>query len=110
MSHTSTPGAACAQGAGGPGSESALPYASAHARGEDASAARAQANKASKAGAKAMEVCVACGKTAADARVKKLLKCSACTMAPKYCSAGCQHACWAAHKAECKANRKPAAK
>ncbi len=62
--------------------------------------------KAPTTGAKAMDVCMACGRTAADAMMKKLLKCSACTVAPKYCSAECQHACWAAHKAECKANKK----
>ena len=56
----------------------------------------------------ATQVCVACGKSAVDVRVKKLLKCSACTIEPKYCSVECQHACWPAHKAECKANRKPA--
>jgi hypothetical protein len=54
------------------------------------------------------DVCVACGKTAADVEcgAGKLLRCSACTIAPKYCSVACQRACWKAHKAECKANRK----
>jgi hypothetical protein len=88
------------------GSESQL-VPSAHARGEDASAAHAQPKAAPKNGAKVMEMCVACGKTAAEARVKKLLRCSACTLAPRYCSVECNHACWAAHKAECKANKKP---
>jgi hypothetical protein len=50
--------------------------------------------------------CVACGKSAADVGPSRLLKCSACTIAPLYCSAECQQACWKAHKAECKANRK----
>jgi hypothetical protein len=54
---------------------------------------------------KSVEVCVACGRSAADVGAKKLLKCSACTIAPMYCSAECQKACWGAHKAECKANR-----
>jgi hypothetical protein len=52
------------------------------------------------------DVCVACGKSAADVGVNRLLKCSACTVAPRYCSAECQSACWKAHKAECKTNRK----
>jgi hypothetical protein len=52
------------------------------------------------------EVCVACGKTCADVGMKQLLKCSGCTLAPKYCSAACQKECWPAHKTECKANRK----
>jgi hypothetical protein len=51
--------------------------------------------------------CVACGKTAVTLGTK-LLRCSACTLAPSYCSVGCQKACWKEHKAECKANRKPA--
>ncbi len=55
---------------------------------------------------KAGRQCVACGSTAADAGLAKLLKCSVCTMALAYCSAACQLACWPAHKAECKANRK----
>jgi hypothetical protein len=50
--------------------------------------------------------CVACGKSAAELGVKKLMRCSACTIAPCYCSAVCQRECWSAHKAECKANRK----
>ncbi len=58
------------------------------------------------ASSKAGDVCVACGKCAADVGATRLLKCSACTIAPMYCSAKCQHACWVAHKAECKANRK----
>ncbi len=66
-------------------------------------------HKSSKNGAKdSAEACVACGKTAADVGVKKLLKCSACTVAPRYCSAACQHACWKAHKAECRANKNAA--
>jgi hypothetical protein len=50
--------------------------------------------------------CQACGKTSEDVGMKQLLKCSACTLATRYCSAACQKACWGAHKAECKANRK----
>ena len=53
------------------------------------------------------KVCSGCGKSAVDAGVEKLLKCSVCTIAPSYCSAACQKACWKAHKTECKANRKP---
>ncbi len=56
------------------------------------------------------EVCMACGKNAADVGVAKLLKCSGCTNAPRYCSAECQRACWGAHKAECKANKKKPSK
>jgi hypothetical protein len=50
--------------------------------------------------------CVACGKSAADVGASRMLKCSACTIAPKYCSAECQSACWPAHKAECRSNKK----
>jgi hypothetical protein len=80
----------------------------------------------------AEEVCAGCGRTAREAEVaaageaglkpageaglkpageaglKRLSRCSACTVAPCYCSSECQRACWPAHKAECKANRKPA--
>ncbi len=52
------------------------------------------------------EVCIRCGKTAATMGVKELQRCSACTIAPVYCSVECQRACWGAHKAECVANRK----
>ena len=52
------------------------------------------------------DVCVACGKSAVDVGKSRLMKCSACTIAPMYCSSACQQACWPAHKAECKANRK----
>jgi hypothetical protein len=52
------------------------------------------------------DVCVACGKTAQDSGMAKLLKCSACTIAPMYCSAACQRACWPQHKAQCKANKR----
>jgi hypothetical protein len=55
---------------------------------------------------KVRDVCVRCSKTAADEGLRKLLKCSACTIAPLYCSTACQKACWKEHKAECKANRK----
>ncbi len=50
--------------------------------------------------------CTACGKTTAMLGEKKLLICSACTLAPSYCSVECQRACWKEHKAECKANKK----
>jgi hypothetical protein len=55
---------------------------------------------------KPIDACVVCGKTAGSPGVKKLLKCSACTIEPLYCSAECQKASWGAHKAECKSNRK----
>jgi hypothetical protein len=55
---------------------------------------------------KMMEECAGCGKTSSDCGLKQLLKCSACTIAPCYCGHECQKACWPAHKAECKANRK----
>jgi hypothetical protein len=60
----------------------------------------------SQAQRRAAEKCVACGKTAADVGATKLMKCSGCTIAPKYCSPECQQTCWREHKAECKANRK----
>jgi hypothetical protein len=53
-----------------------------------------------------VDACVACGKTSADVGVKALLRCSACSIAPLYCSVECQRACRKAHKAECKANKK----
>jgi hypothetical protein len=52
------------------------------------------------------ERCAGCGKNAAEAGVKRLMKCSACTIAPSYCGAACQSACWRGHKEECKGNRK----
>jgi hypothetical protein len=55
---------------------------------------------------KVADVCVACGKSAAEVGTTRLLACSGCTIAPKYCGAECQKASWGAHKAECKANRK----
>jgi hypothetical protein len=51
-------------------------------------------------------VCANCGKNAALAGLERLLQCNACTIAPFYCGIECQKACWGAHKAECKANRK----
>jgi hypothetical protein len=57
-------------------------------------------------GTRQLFACVACGKTAAMMCGKKLLHCSACTLAPCYCSVECQRACWKEHKAECKANKK----
>ncbi len=56
------------------------------------------------------EACMACGKTRAQQGMKPLLMCSACTIQPKYCSMECQKACWHAHKAGCKANRKASSK
>ena len=53
------------------------------------------------------KACVACGKTCADlGGGKKLVKCSACTIEPYYCSVECQKLCWYAHKTECKENKK----
>ncbi len=49
--------------------------------------------------------CVACGKHAHEVGTKKLLKCDACTIAPRYCSIECQKAMWPTHKADCKAHR-----
>jgi hypothetical protein len=53
-----------------------------------------------------MTCCMGCGKTAEMVDGGKLLLCSACTLAPSYCSVACQKACWKMHKVECKANRK----
>jgi uncharacterized CHY-type Zn-finger protein len=55
---------------------------------------------------KMTESCVVCGKTRAELGVEGLMRCSACTVEPKYCSVGCQKAHWKGHKAECKANRR----
>ncbi len=55
---------------------------------------------------KQAEACMACGKTAASLKMRRLLNCSACTIGPTYCSTECQKACWKSHKVECKANRK----
>jgi hypothetical protein len=52
------------------------------------------------------ERCSGCGKSAEMCGLKQLMRCSACTLLPGYCGAECQRACWAAHKKECKANRK----
>jgi hypothetical protein len=54
-----------------------------------------------------VEACVMCGKTREQTGLKQLLKCSGCTIAPRYCGAECQKGHWKAHKAECKANKKP---
>jgi hypothetical protein len=51
-----------------------------------------------------MLACSVCDRTAADVGVKRLSFCSACTIAPRFCSTECQRAGWPAHKAECKAN------
>jgi hypothetical protein len=52
------------------------------------------------------EACSSCGKTAAEVGLNRLLRCSACTIAPLYCCAECQRGAWGVHKAECKAKRK----
>ncbi len=49
--------------------------------------------------------CTGCGKTAAEAGLKRLLACSACTIAPEYCGLECQLACWGTHRAECRENK-----
>jgi hypothetical protein len=71
-------------------------------------AANEKSKKASAGGQKLRkaEGCSKCGTTPADLGVEKLLKCSGCTIAPLYCSVVCQQACWKAHKADCKANKK----
>ncbi len=56
--------------------------------------------------AKRAEACVACGRSAEVLGLRRMLKCSACTIAPLYCCVQCQKACWGTHKAECKANRR----
>jgi hypothetical protein len=55
---------------------------------------------------KLAEACVVCCKSAAQLRQRRLSRCGACILAPTYCGEECQKAGWAAHKAECKANRK----
>jgi hypothetical protein len=57
---------------------------------------------------KLAQKCVVCKKTAEEMGLKQLSKCSVCTIAPSYCGKECQKAHWAAHKNECKQNRKPA--
>jgi hypothetical protein len=49
--------------------------------------------------------CAACGKQAHEVGIKKLHRCDACTIAPRYCSAECQKAMWPTHKVECRAHR-----
>jgi hypothetical protein len=76
----------------------------------DTESAQAQAqagDAAARAVPKAKKLCVACGKLAAEMAGKKMLKCSGCTLEPHYCSTECQRLCWHAHKAECRANKKP---
>ncbi len=51
-------------------------------------------------------VCASCGKCEDELGESSLLQCSACTIAPLYCSVACQRASWSAHKAECRANKK----
>ena len=55
--------------------------------------------------AKLAEACSACGKTAQQAGLSRLLRCSGCTVAPLYCCGECQKGAWGKHKVECKANR-----
>jgi hypothetical protein len=54
---------------------------------------------------KLAEACSVCGKTAGELGIR-MLKCSACTIAPKYCSAKCQKADWTTHKTECRLHKK----
>jgi hypothetical protein len=54
---------------------------------------------------KLAEACSLCGKTAQELGLVRLLRCSACTIAPLYCSAECQRGAWERHKSECKASR-----
>ncbi len=54
---------------------------------------------------KLAEACSLCGKTAQELGLVRLLRCSACTIAPLYCSAECQRGAWKMHKSECKASR-----
>lgn len=58
--------------------------------------------------ARARKTCAVCGKTAAEAGIRKLLHCSGCTVKPRYCSEECQRHAWkhGGHKPECKANRR----
>jgi hypothetical protein len=52
------------------------------------------------------QACVTCGRTAEELGIERLLKCSACTIRPPYCSAECQRSDWAVHKAECRMNKR----
>jgi hypothetical protein len=61
---------------------------------------------AERAKKKQLEACESCGRTAGELKVAALLRCSACTIAPRYCSAACQRAGWPAHKPLCKLNSK----
>ncbi len=60
----------------------------------------------STAARKESRACTACGKSQEELGGIRLLKCSACTLAPRYCSAACQKISWSTHKAECKTNKK----
>jgi hypothetical protein len=82
----------------------ALSHLSDSANASDVSVERLAASNQEKAAQK----CTVCGKTAAESGLRKLMKCSGCTVAPPYCSSVCQKAHWSAHKLECKANRNAA--
>jgi hypothetical protein len=73
----------------------------------DSSPAQSKTNsEPDNASHKQIEACVACSKTPAELGMARLLKCSACTLAPAYCSGECQRVHWRAHKSDCKAHRK----
>jgi hypothetical protein len=57
---------------------------------------------------KTCQVCAVCSLSVGERGVKKLFRCSACTLAPVYCSPACQQAGWKGHKEECKKNKKTA--
>jgi hypothetical protein len=52
----------------------------------------------------AAETCMTCGKTPAEVNVPRLLRCSRCVLAPRYCSAACQKLAWPVHRRECNEN------
>jgi hypothetical protein len=57
-------------------------------------------------GSKTRDVCLSCGRTAADVGKDKLHICSACTIRAMYCCVECQRAHWHVHRVECRVNRK----
>ncbi|KAK3262430.1 hypothetical protein CYMTET_28718 [Cymbomonas tetramitiformis] len=60
--------------------------------------------KSEKRLAKMSQKCVACHRSATEAGLEHLLRCTGCNLPEaRYCSRACQKSMWAAHKPQCKA-------